>query len=171
MAIDFATAIGTIDITENCNSLALTTGALKSFTTNDNVVNSTFTVAGKVTDFSAGFFNGSSTLNATGPDGYITYFDTGTVLNGNVNASDGIGEILVGTNLGSDDIVSGNNLSELYVKKSVLSGASVVVSRILGTLHIRHDLLGGSSIQARSITTEYIGGAKDGTITLVPPTP
>jgi hypothetical protein len=171
MSIDFAASIGTIDIASNTDSVALTTGSLKSFDSGDNVVNSTFTVAGEITDFVAGFLNGSSTVNADGPDGYIAYLDTSAGLNANVNAEDGVGEILVGTNLGSTDVVSGNGLDELYVKGSVLKGASVTVTNTLGTLHIRHNLLGGSSIQAGAITTQYIGGVKNGTITIVPPAP
>ena len=171
MTINIANNIGTIAIAENTTDTTVTTGTLKSFSSGNNVVGSVFTVAGAIGSFTGGFINGSTYINTQGPDGTILYLATTAGLNASINSSESVGEILVGTDLGSTNITIGGNLDELYVKRNVLKGADVVVGRKLNTLVIRHNLLGGSTIQARQINSKSIGGVANGNIIIVPASP
>jgi hypothetical protein len=169
--LSFANNIGKISVSENTEGAKITTGSLNTFASGDNVIGVKFNVAGEIKSLTAGFLNGSTYINASGPDGSVDYLATTAGMNANVDASVSIGEILVGTDLASTNITSGGNLDELYVEHSVLSGANVTVARQLGKLVIRHNLLGGSTIQARSIGTKTIGGVTNGNIIIVPTTP
>jgi hypothetical protein len=164
MEIVVANNIGTIAVAENTTNLTVTTGTLNSFSSAGNVFGTDITVAGQIKRITAGFFNGSTHIFAQGPDGIIDYLATTGSLNANINASVGIGEILVNGNLDSTTLDSGGNLDELYVKGNVQKYASVIVARTLGKLVIRRNLLGGSTIQAGALTSRNIGGVTNGNI-------
>jgi hypothetical protein len=164
MEIDFPNAVGTISVTESTTNLGVTTGTLDGFSSGRNVVGSDFQVAGEIKRFTAGFINGSTHVSANGPDGLIDYLATTGNMNGNINASVGIGEIVAGQNLNSLNIDSAGNLDELLVDNNVQSKASIVVSKTLGKLIIKHNLLGGSTIQAGKIGSRNIGGVTNGNI-------
>jgi hypothetical protein len=162
--LSFASHIGSIKITESTSGAHITTGSLNSFSTGMNLSKTIFNVAGEIKSLTAGFISGGSHINATGPDGVIDYLATTGGNNGNINATVDIGEILVGGDLDSINLSSGGNLNELLVQGNVDSQASVFVDRTLGKLLIKRNLLGGSVIQARAITTKSIGGATNGNI-------
>jgi hypothetical protein len=171
MVVSIANNIGKIAIANNTSHATITTGTLNSFSSGDNVVSTTFNIAGEIKSLTAGFLNGSTHINDNGPDGFIDYLATTGGLNANIDAAAGVGEILVGTDLASTNITSGGNLDELYIKHSMLKGSNVIVAKTLGTLIIRRNFLGGSTIQARSITNKTIGGVVNGNIIIVPPIP
>jgi hypothetical protein len=170
MTMNFAQSIGKIIVAENTTDLTVTTANIGTFKSGGNVISTRFNVAGEINTVTAGFLSGSTYFNVTGPDGVIGYLATTGGLNASITASADIDEILVGADLGSSNITSGGNLDELYVKGNVLKGANVIVARTIGTLTIRHNLLGGSTIQARAITKRSIGGVANGNIIIVPST-
>ena len=52
------------------------------------------------------------------------------------------------------------------MKHSVLSGAKVRVANTLSKLVVKHNILGGATVQAKKITSQTIGGQVFGNIVI-----
>jgi hypothetical protein len=158
MRISFANSIGSIAIRDNIDGLSLSSGDVNTLAAGKDFIRSSINISGSLKTLSAGQFRSSAAFNITGPEGTVESISTRHNLFSTINASQGIGAISVGGDIGARRIQIGGNLDELTVNGSVLTGTTIRVGRILDELFIGRDLKANATIRAKAINEQTVNG-------------
>jgi hypothetical protein len=132
MRFSFGQGVQSIRVRDIVDGLALTGGGIGTFSTAGDVLNTAVNVTGRIQNLSAGALRGSTSIKARGSQGGIDNITTKRSLFASIESTLDIG--------------------------SILTGASVRVARVLGTLDVGRDVQAGATIRADEITNQEIGG-------------
>ncbi len=171
--LSFADGIGTIGVLDGTDQLFISSGGLKSFTTGSDVANTELSVSGPIQTVNiGGTMRGTSSVNATGPDGSLSTLTTKHALFANVHADVGIGSIVVGTDLGSSNVSTINNIDLLQVGGSILGSTTVAniqdkqifSFKKLSELDVTHNIDAGATIRVKKLVKQHVGGVINGNL-------
>lgn len=164
MQINFANSIGSINVRNQVNGLALRAGRVNSFKASGDVKNALLTASVLMKDINVGSLAGGSAIRVQGTTGKLEKLTVKKSLNGTVEVSNDVNTIKVGSDVGSKNIRIRGNLKTLSITGSVVTGAKIDVDKKIGKLQIGEDVQAGASIFAGSIGTQDIDGQVEGTI-------
>jgi hypothetical protein len=164
MRMAFAQDIERVVVRENVDGLNLIAGGIGRFEVGKDIVNSTFSVTGRIQEIAANNLKSSTTIDAQGPDGVIDLIRTKRALFGRVTAATGIGTLQVGTDFASRLVSSGNDINLVDIRGSMLDGSLLRAADRIDELRIGGDIEAGATVRAKRIGTQSIGGDVDGDI-------
>lgn len=163
MQLKFGDDVGTITTLDDIDGLRIVGGNVDLVSVGAAMRRTRIIASGLIAAVNvARDIKGNSYILASGNSGEIGTITTGGALNGVVTASDGIGTITVGTDLGSRQVRSFDSIGSLIVGDDVLAGSYVRASQRMNILTITDDLQEGATIRAKTFGTVLIGGDEDG---------
>lgn len=167
MRISFANDIGKIKTFGGVEGLNVTSGGIEDFNTGGNVSYSNFTIAGAIDSFVAGrTIKGTTSITAGGPNGVISKLYAGRGFYANVSAAIGIGQVSIGSEIGSASFRSLGSIDSLSIGGSVLTGSYIRANKTIKNLFIGDDIEEGATLRARALTTQSIGGTVFGELVI-----
>jgi hypothetical protein len=113
-----------------------------------------------------GNLKSNSTIRATGGDGRIESLSTKRALMGRVNASVKIGTLTTGTDLGSHDVSSSNDIGTLVINGSIMDGASIRARDTIESLNVGKNIQENATVTARKINNQNVKGQVFGDVVI-----
>lgn len=165
MRISFAENVGSIITTQDLDGLDLTTGSASLIQAGRNMQNTVVNMSGVLKNLVAlNNIKGSTTVNVLGGEGRIDSINTRRALFGTINASTRISRIFVGTDFGSPNVSSSNDIGMVLIQGSMLSGSRLRAADQIAQLVIGGDIDAGATVRARRLSTQRIDGQVFGDI-------
>jgi len=159
MRITYGNQIGKIIVHDVVDGLQVTAGGVSLFQTGNDVSALNMNSSGRIIRaLIGGNLKSNSSIRATGSDGRIDTVTTKRALLGKINASVKIGTVTTGTDLGSHDLSSSNDIGTLTVNGSIMSGANVRARDTLESLNVGHNIQDNATVTARRINNQQIKG-------------
>ncbi|HRK30283.1 MAG TPA: hypothetical protein PLD59_04315 [Tepidisphaeraceae bacterium] len=168
MRMSYGQKIGRITTVSDVIGLSLQSGGLDNFTVRGGAVErSSLAVSGRVNvvDIS-GTFRGTSRLVVTGSDGALVSMRTGGSLFGQVNVALGVGRLTVGGDFASPSFLVTRNIDLVDITGSILTGGFLRSKRTIVDLQVDGNIQAGSTVQAKAISSQTIGGQVFGNIVI-----
>jgi len=158
MRITFANSTNKITATSAISGLGLSTGRINQLSSGGNMERTSVQVAGRAKVIAVGGnLRGSSTINVSGPEGFLDRLFVRRGMFGTVNVKRTIGSLEFGSQGGS--VQGSENITNVRVTGDVLTGSFTRAARTIGTLFVGGDVQSGAVIQARNIGTTTIVGS------------
>ena len=173
--IAFSENVGTISVLDGTDELSISGGKLKTFSAGADVANTSIGMADTINTINVGgTLRGTSSVQTLGPEGILYNLTTGHGLFADINASVGIGSIVVGTDLGSANISTIGTIDLISVGGSILGSATIAHSQNAGKtvgpfkklsdLEVVGNVEAGATIRVKTLSKQHVGGVVNGNI-------